>query len=158
MLFLDRHEVDQRDFAALRRKDRLQNERSRTIAALDSRRGFGRDQRSSVLGCAQQGCEAGAGIETRETKPVDRAIVADKRGGAHVADQGIIFDQSRHSDPLTKPAAPLSRLPAARSRNQIMSPSDCTRAAGKIKSPSRARRTASDFSSPVTRNATARLD
>ena len=44
----------------------------------------------------EQRREARAAVEARHAQPVDRAVVADERGGLGVADQGVLLDARGH--------------------------------------------------------------
>ena len=56
----------------------------------------GGDAPATVFRRAEQSGEAGAGVETRQTQPVDGAVAADQGGGVAVAEEGIIFDAAGH--------------------------------------------------------------
>ena len=49
-----------------------------------------------VVGAEQPG-EAGRGVEVRQAEPVHRAVGADQRRRAAVADQRVVLDRQRHS-------------------------------------------------------------
>ena len=92
-LVTDRHEVDD-PHCAFRRLE-LGLEHQRVIAVPPARRaatGRGRDEPPTVVLVSQQGREAGAAVEARRAHPVDRAVVADERGGLGVADQRVLLD------------------------------------------------------------------
>src|SRR5439155_20438093 len=77
-----------------------------------------RGQPAAVLGLAQQGGEAGAGVEARQAQPIDRPVAAHQGGGVTIAEQGIILDARGHdSSSGTGNATTLLiiLLPAARS-------------------------------------------
>src|SRR5262249_60580704 len=40
--------------------------------------------------------EAGAGVEARDTQPVDRSVARDERGGLAVTDQRVLLDTRGH--------------------------------------------------------------
>ena len=59
--------------------------------------GLGRpDQPATVVGAAEQGGEAGGGVEAGQAEPVDRPVLADQGGGAGVADHGVVLDRQGH--------------------------------------------------------------
>jgi hypothetical protein len=41
---------------------------------------------------AEQGGKRGAGIETRQTEPVNRAVEGDQRRGVGISNQAVIFE------------------------------------------------------------------
>ena len=89
---IQRHCVDERDFALGRRKQRLEDERLATVGSPDLPRCLLRgDQPASVPGVAEKRGKAGWRVEPRKAKPVDGAVTSDERGGAAVADQGVVF-------------------------------------------------------------------
>jgi len=45
-----------------------------------------------MFGIAEQGGEAGVGVEARPAEPVDGTVAPDQRRGLAVADEGIILD------------------------------------------------------------------
>ena len=50
----------------------------------------------AVVVRAEQGGEAGTGVEAREAEPVDRALPADQRRGLQVADERVVLDALGH--------------------------------------------------------------
>ena len=62
---------------------------------------LGSDQPPAIGGRPQQGREAGGGIKTRDTQPIDRAVPTDEGRRMGVADQGIILDALAHPSELT---------------------------------------------------------
>ena len=52
----------------------------------------GSDDPMAIVGRAEQGRKACAGIEARPTQPIDRTVATDESGGLAVADQGVVFD------------------------------------------------------------------
>jgi hypothetical protein len=65
-----------------------------------------RDPPAAVILVAEQGREAGLGIEARQAQPVHRTVRADQCGRLHVPDDGVIFDPACHfSSWLGGPAA-----------------------------------------------------
>ncbi len=93
----ERHEIDDIDRAAIGFVARFEHQRLAPIAS--PRRpalGGGSKLPAAVLGCAEQGGEAGVGIEARHAKPIDRAVAADQCRRLVVADQGVILDFRRH--------------------------------------------------------------
>ena len=92
-----RHEIDQRRRAVGGFEARFQDQRVGPVAARNTRRlAFRRDKPAPVLVRAQQRGKAGIGIEPRPAQPVDRAVAADQRRCAQIADQGIVFDARGH--------------------------------------------------------------
>jgi hypothetical protein len=49
-----------------------------------------------VVGVAEQGREARAGVEAGSAEPVDAAVVADERRGLRVADERVALDRGGH--------------------------------------------------------------
>ena len=123
-----RHEVDQPHRAGGGGEKRLQNQAVAAIApGRAERRAFlslygRRDQPAAMFRGAQKGGEAGIRIETRHAQPVDRAVAADQRRGAAIADHGIIFDAHHAQRPARRSRGPTS---------QITSPWGLSRPAGK---------------------------
>ena len=88
-----RHEVDDRDRAALGDEGRLEDHAVAAVAALDAGDiAGGRDPPPPMLGIAKEGGEAGAGIEARPAEPVDRSVAADERARLAVTDECVILD------------------------------------------------------------------
>ena len=56
-----------------------------------------------VLG-AEEGREAGGGVEARQAQPVDRPVPADQRRGVPVADQRVVLDGQGHVGEASDPA------------------------------------------------------
>src|SRR5947209_1930568 len=77
--------------------------KSPTVAS-SSPRG-GRERPAPMLARAQQRGEAAAGVEARERRPVDRAVLRHQRGRLRAAQQSVVFDTShdgyRWSDPVS---------------------------------------------------------
>src|SRR6266536_2968201 len=72
------HEVDQPHRAGVGLPVRLEDEGPGSVAAARLPEvGAWRDEPAAVLGCAEQGGEAGAGIEPRKTGPIDGAVASD---------------------------------------------------------------------------------
>ena len=69
-----------------------------------------------VVLVAEQGGEAGVGVESRQAQPVNGAVAADQRGGLHVPDQCVVLDQARHRS-LPSGA---DRLPGRQRRDSIL--------------------------------------
>ena len=49
-----------------------------------------------MLRGAEQGGEAGGGVEPREAEPVDRAVAGDQGASLAVPDQRVVFDPCSH--------------------------------------------------------------
>ncbi len=86
-----RHEVDERDDTLVGLEAGLEDQGARAVTPGDSGRAHGCDQPASVLGAAQEGREAGAGIEAGPAEPVDRAVGPDQGRRLAVADQRVPF-------------------------------------------------------------------
>ena len=93
-----RHEIDQRDRAFGRFEIGFKDQRFAAITARNFWRCIRdrRNQPAAVVGRAEQGGEAGAGVEARPAEPVDRTVEGDERGRVAVADQRIVFDECGH--------------------------------------------------------------
>ena len=92
-----RHEVDESHRAAVRVVLSLEDERPRTIAALDSLDlGFGRQHPAPMVERSQERGEASGRIESRKTEPVDRTVPPNEGCRLAVADQCVVFDARRH--------------------------------------------------------------
>ena len=72
----------------------------------------GGEQPPTVARVAQQGGEAGGGVEAGEAEPVDAAPVGHERGGVQVAQQGVAPDGDRRSGGHGRTLPP-DRPPAA---------------------------------------------
>ena len=57
----------------------------------------GRQHPTAVFLRAEQGREAGTRVETGQTQPVDRSVVAHQGDGLGVADQAVVLDAERHA-------------------------------------------------------------
>ncbi len=90
-----RHEVDDADAPLRRLVDRLQDQGQGPVAALAAanlrRR---RQEPASMLRFAQERGEAGAGVESRETAPVDRPGAMHQHRRLQVAKERVVFDSS----------------------------------------------------------------
>src|SRR4029453_4546920 len=95
-----RHEVDQDDFAVVGGERGLEDQGAGLIATLDAHvaGGWG-DLPAAVLLGAEQGGEAGIGIEGGPAQPVDRAPATHERCRLAIADQGVVFDGRRQAAP-----------------------------------------------------------
>ena len=93
--------------------------------------GGGADPPLAVPLVAQQGGEAGVGVEPRQAEPVNVAAAVDQRRGLHVADQCVVLDEPAHGRLPCRPArgavrghgrsaghrySPFPRVPGARAR------------------------------------------
>ncbi len=124
-----RHEVDDRDRALCGFDVGLQDQRALAVASRRAGDRGGRgDAPTAVLGTAEQGGEAGAGVEARPAQPVDRAVARDQRRGLAVADDGVILQRRRHPGPRRytvatgvagEPTAPGRRSGGAVSRKRL---------------------------------------
>ncbi len=117
-----RHEVEHPDRALGGLEDGLQHQGVGQVAARDAHvLGRGRDLPAAVGLVAQQGGEAGVGIEPRPAQPVDRAVDGHQGGGLAVADQGVVLDPGRHQawGPNSRITftSPLWRVKASRHRS-----------------------------------------
>src|SRR5690606_24251877 len=84
----------------------LQDQRPLAIAAGDAGgRVDGGDLPAPVLRPAEQGGEAGAGVEARPAEPVDGSVARDERRRLAVADQGVVLDARGHAVYAPSPAA-----------------------------------------------------
>ena len=74
----------------------LEHERVRPVAPAGLP-GIGprRDDPAAVVGVPEQRREAGAGVEARKARPVDRAVAPDERCRLQVADEAVVLD-ARH--------------------------------------------------------------
>jgi hypothetical protein len=72
-------------------------------------RGGRRDAPVPVLVVAEQGGEAGGGVEAGHAQPVHRPVPADQGGRPHVADQRIILDHAWHRHLQVGAAFPAAR-------------------------------------------------
>ena len=93
----DRHEIDERDGPVRRLEFGLQDQRTFAIATPNRHDCPDRsDAPAPVFRAADEGREAGTRIEPRPAEPIHRAVAADKGRGFAIADQGVVFDPSRH--------------------------------------------------------------
>src|SRR5262249_36856097 len=67
-----------------------------SIVTADARPGGRRNEPASVLGGPQQRRKTGAGIKSRPTQPIDRAVTPDQRGRPTIANDGVVLDRHRH--------------------------------------------------------------
>src|SRR5262249_4313831 len=58
---------------------------------------LGREQPVAVLLVAEDRGEARAGVEARDTQPVDRAGARDEACPARIADERVLFERNAHS-------------------------------------------------------------
>src|SRR5688572_14502223 len=88
-----RHEVDHAGYPASCFEIRFEYQGVSAIAASGGRLGCSRaDEPATVAFVAEQGGKARAGIEPRQTEPVNRAVSANKAGGMCVADETVVLD------------------------------------------------------------------
>ena len=69
----------------------------------------GPEQPAPVLRTAQQRGEAGVRVEARQAQPVHRAVLADQRGRAGVAEHGVVLDRERHGVTVAVGTTPVAR-------------------------------------------------
>src|ERR1035438_9357134 len=75
----------------------FENQRALPAAPLYARMfGFWANRPAAIFRCAQQCGQAGGGVETGKTEPVDGAIASHHSRCRVVADQRIVFDKLRH--------------------------------------------------------------
>ena len=90
-----RHEVDDADAPLRRLVDRLQNQGQGPVAAFAAARlGCRRQEPASMLRLTEEGGEAGAGVESWETAPVDRPGAMHQHRRLQIAKERVVFDSS----------------------------------------------------------------
>src|SRR5215207_10984980 len=104
------HEVDDADAPLRRLVDRLQSQGEGPIAAVAAAYlGRRRQQPASMFRLTQEGGEAGAGVESRETAPVDRPGTMHQHRRLQVAQQRVVFDSSTVAHAVKRTPRPLKR-------------------------------------------------
>ncbi len=89
---------------------RLQRGTVADVAAGAHRRAVRRSQQpAAVLRTAEQGGEAGGGVEAGQAQPVDRAVLADQGRRPGVAEHGVVLDRQRHGTHASRAAGPRIR-------------------------------------------------
>ena len=91
-----RHEVDDADAARVGVEVELVHERAVAVAPLHAAHAArGCEQPAALALVAEQGGEAGAGVEARDAEPVDRAVAAHERRRLEVAEEAVVLDPHR---------------------------------------------------------------
>ena len=91
-----RHHVEQGDRAGVRGEGGLEGGGVSDVLSRHLVAGRRLELPVPVVVVAEQAREAGGRVEPRQAEPVDRAVLADQRGGVPVADEGIVLDRQRH--------------------------------------------------------------
>jgi hypothetical protein len=92
-IFAFGHEIDHTNGAAVRLNIVLDDRRSVAVSpGMPACLLPGREQPVAILGTSEQRREAGAGVEARETEPVDRSVPAHQRRGVEIAQECVVFD------------------------------------------------------------------
>ena len=100
-----RHEVDDGRRAGVGLEDSFEDEGAVAVgppAGADVPGGG--EQPAAVVGSAQQGGEAGAGVEAGEAEPIDRPAALDERRGLQVADQCVVLDPLHQRLSISRPS------------------------------------------------------
>ena len=92
------HEIDQRHGPVIRLEIGFQDQGFAAIAP-SHRANFGgrRDLPPAVLRAAEQSRKTGAGIEPRQTQPIDGTARRDQRSGMTIANHGVVLDPGGHT-------------------------------------------------------------
>ena len=108
-----RHQVDDADLAGVGGVRRLQHRAVTDVAARGGVLALGADEPVPVLVVAEQGREAGRGVELGQAEPVQRPVDADQRRGVTVADGGVVLYRARHAGRLaSRPVSTVDRAVA----------------------------------------------
>src|SRR5262249_4033660 len=95
----ERHEVDDAHDAAVAYEIGLEDHRVAAVALLVlTRPDRGPDGEGPVLVVADEGREAGVGVEAWWTPPVDRSGARHQSRGARVADEPVVLDARCHGE------------------------------------------------------------
>ena len=89
------HQVEEGDDPGVGRERRLERGRLSDVPPGDLVVAMRAQLPVAVIGGAEDRGEAGGGVEARQAQPVDRAVLADERGGVAVAQQGVVLDRQR---------------------------------------------------------------
>jgi len=93
----DGHQVDQRDRALGGFEVGLEDQRTGAVPPSDGAHFALRcDLPAAVVARAEQGGEAGIGIETGEAEPIEGAVIGHQRYALAVGDDGVVFDARGH--------------------------------------------------------------
>ncbi|MET4292389.1 hypothetical protein ABIB06_002132 [Bradyrhizobium sp. LB8.2] len=95
--FPPRHAVNDADGTAIDFEGGFKHHCVAAIGSGDpARLGRGRNEPTALFWIAQQGCEAGCAIETRNPKPIARAVAANQGRRLAIADNTIVLDATGH--------------------------------------------------------------